>query len=93
MILVKPCKSIIKACEEQKIFVVMYILWYSVRNKEWIGWFLLNFFQQFPVKVLTVALLIILIVYFIRKFIKLFFDKTSFLDENEKRRRCIFLIR
>ncbi|MGR9522372.1 hypothetical protein ACSS31_00760 [Priestia megaterium] len=45
-----------------------------------------EFFQQFPVKVLTVALLIILIVYFIRKFIKLFFDKTSFLDENEKRR-------
>ncbi|KNH24038.1 mechanosensitive ion channel protein MscS [Priestia megaterium] len=43
-----------------------------------------EFFQQFPVKVLTVALLIILIVYFIRKFIKLFFDKTSFLDEKRE---------
>lgn len=43
-----------------------------------------EFFQQFPVKVLTVGLLIVLIVYFIRKFIKLFFDKTSFLDEKRE---------
>jgi small-conductance mechanosensitive channel len=43
-----------------------------------------EFSQQFPVKVLTVALLIILIVYFIRKFIKIFFDKTSFLDEKRE---------
>jgi moderate conductance mechanosensitive channel len=34
-----------------------------------------------PVEVLMVALLIILMVYLIRKSIKLFFDKTSFLDE------------
>lgn len=37
--------------------------------------------EQFkPVEFLTVALLIILIVYLIRKSIQLFFDKTSFLD-------------
>ncbi|MGF9858502.1 mechanosensitive ion channel family protein [Priestia endophytica] len=46
--------------------------------------FFSGLFQQFPVKVLTVALLIILIVYFIRKSIKLFFDKTSFLDEKRE---------
>ncbi|WP_409304923.1 mechanosensitive ion channel family protein [Peribacillus sp. SCS-155] len=41
-------------------------------------------FQQFPVKILTVALLIIFTVYLIRKSIKLFFDKTSFLDEKRE---------
>ncbi|KKK36117.1 mechanosensitive ion channel protein MscS [Mesobacillus campisalis] len=46
--------------------------------------FFFELFQQLPVKILTVALLIILIVYFIRKSIKLFFDKTSFLDEKRE---------
>ncbi|WP_160718645.1 mechanosensitive ion channel family protein [Bacillus sp. USDA818B3_A] len=44
----------------------------------------LKLFQQFPVKVLAVALLIIITVYLIRKSIKLFFDKTSFLDEKRE---------
>jgi small-conductance mechanosensitive channel len=46
--------------------------------------FFSGLFQQFPVKILTVALLIILVIYFIRKSIKLFFDKTSFLDEKRE---------
>ena len=47
--------------------------------------FLLGKFQQLPVvEILTVALLIILTVYLIRKSIKLFFDKTSFLDEKRE---------
>ena len=40
--------------------------------------------EQLPVKILLVALLIILIVYLIRKSIKLFFDKTSILDEKRE---------
>ncbi|MDM5198970.1 hypothetical protein QUF79_13160 [Fictibacillus enclensis] len=47
--------------------------------------FFFGLFQQLPVKILTVALLIILMVYFIRKSIKLFFDKTSFLDEKREK--------
>lgn len=43
--------------------------------------FILELFQRLPVKITTVALLIILTVYLTRKTIKLFFDKTSFLDE------------
>jgi small-conductance mechanosensitive channel len=47
--------------------------------------FFLEKFQQLPVvEILTVALLIILTVYLIRKSIKLFFDKTSFLDEKRE---------
>ncbi len=46
--------------------------------------FNLDLFQQLPVKILTVAVLIILTAYFIRKSIQLFFDKTSFLDENRE---------
>jgi moderate conductance mechanosensitive channel len=46
--------------------------------------FFLGLFQRFPVKVLTVALLIIITVYLIRKSIKLFFDKTSFMDEKRE---------
>ena len=47
--------------------------------------FFLGKFQQLPVvDILTVALLIILTVYLIRKSIKLFFDKTSFLDEKRE---------
>ena len=47
--------------------------------------FFLGMFQQLPVvEILTVALLIILTVYLIRKSIKLFFDKTSFLDEKRE---------
>lgn len=42
--------------------------------------FFLGLYDLYPVKILTVALLIILTVYLIRKSIKLFFDKTSFLD-------------
>lgn len=42
--------------------------------------FFLGLFDKEPVKILTVALLIILSVYLVRKSIKLFFDKTSFLD-------------
>ncbi|WP_077212460.1 mechanosensitive ion channel family protein [Bacillus dakarensis] len=41
-------------------------------------------FQQVPVKILMVALLIILTVYLIRKSIRLFFDKTSFLDDRRE---------
>jgi moderate conductance mechanosensitive channel len=44
----------------------------------------LELFKQLPVKILTVALLIILTVYLIRKSIKLFFDKTSLLDEKRE---------
>lgn len=47
--------------------------------------FFFGLFQQLPVKILTVALLIIIMVYFIRKSIKLFFDKTSFLDEKREK--------
>lgn len=46
--------------------------------------FNLDLFQQLPVKILTVAVLIIVTAYFIRKSIQLFFDKTSFLDENRE---------
>ncbi|MDM5317165.1 hypothetical protein QUF49_14245 [Fictibacillus sp. b24] len=46
--------------------------------------FNLEIFQQLPVKILTVAVLIILTAYFIRKSIQLFFEKTSFLDENRE---------
>lgn len=46
--------------------------------------FVLGLFQELPVKILTVALLIILTVYLIRKSIKLFFDKTSILDEKRE---------
>jgi moderate conductance mechanosensitive channel len=47
--------------------------------------FFLEKFQQLPVvEISTVALLIILTVYLIRKSIKLFFDKTSFLDEKRE---------
>ncbi len=46
--------------------------------------FSLELFEKLPVKILIVALLIILTVYLIRKSIKLFFDKTSFLDEKRE---------
>ncbi len=46
--------------------------------------FILELFQKLPVKILTVALLIILIIYLIRKSIKIFFDKTSILDEKRE---------
>lgn len=46
--------------------------------------FFLGLFQQLPVKILAVALLIIFTVYLIRKSIKLFFDKTSILDEKRE---------
>lgn len=46
--------------------------------------FFLELFQQLPVKIITVALLIIFTIYLIRKSIKLFFDKTSFLDEKRE---------
>jgi moderate conductance mechanosensitive channel len=46
--------------------------------------FFLEMFQKLPVEILMVALLIILTVYLIRKSIKLFFDKTSFLDEKRE---------
>jgi moderate conductance mechanosensitive channel len=46
--------------------------------------FFLELFKQLPVKILTVALLIILTVYLIRKSIKVFFDKTSLLDEKRE---------
>ncbi|QGQ44851.1 mechanosensitive ion channel family protein [Metabacillus sediminilitoris] len=44
----------------------------------------LGLFKQLPVQILTVALLIIITVYLIRKSIKLFFDKTSILDEKRE---------
>ena len=46
--------------------------------------FLGKFKQLSIVEILSVALLIILTVYLIRKSIKLFFDKTSFLDEKRE---------
>jgi moderate conductance mechanosensitive channel len=46
--------------------------------------FFLGMFEQLPVRILAVALLIIFTVYLIRKSIKLFFDKTSFLDEKRE---------
>ncbi|WP_338472496.1 mechanosensitive ion channel [Niallia sp. XMNu-256] len=46
--------------------------------------FFSEMFQELPLKILTVALLILLTVYLIRKSIKIFFDKTSFLDENRE---------
>ncbi|WP_432360421.1 mechanosensitive ion channel family protein [Sporosarcina sp. UB5] len=46
--------------------------------------FYMDLFQQVPVKIVTVALLILLTVYLTRKSIKLFFDKTSFLDETRE---------
>lgn len=44
----------------------------------------LGLFKQLPVQILTVALLIIITIYLIRKSIKLFFDKTSILDEKRE---------
>jgi len=44
----------------------------------------LELFDQLPVRILTAALLIIFTVYLIRKSIKLFFDKTSLLDEKRE---------
>lgn len=46
--------------------------------------FILELFEKFPVRLTVVALLIILTVFLIRKFIKIFFDKTSFLDEKRE---------
>src|SRR3954465_13480634 len=47
--------------------------------------FFLGKFKQLPVvEILSVALLIILTVYLFRKSIKLFFDKTSILDEKRE---------
>ncbi|WP_338368256.1 hypothetical protein [Enterococcus faecium] len=46
--------------------------------------FFLALYDRLPVGILTVALLIIRTVYLIRKSIKLFFDKTSFLDEKRE---------
>lgn len=40
-----------------------------------------EFFQQLPVKITIVALLLILTAYLIRKAIKIFFDKTNFIDK------------
>ena len=45
----------------------------------------LGMFQQLHINILTAALLIIITVYLIRKSIKLFFDKTSILDEKRER--------
>ncbi|MGG3928210.1 mechanosensitive ion channel domain-containing protein [Metabacillus fastidiosus] len=46
--------------------------------------FFLGLFPQLALKILTVALLIILTTYLIRKSIKLFFDKTNILDEKRE---------
>ncbi|MED4531369.1 mechanosensitive ion channel family protein [Metabacillus fastidiosus] len=46
--------------------------------------FFLGLFPQLTLKILTVALLIILTTYLIRKSIKLFFDKTNILDEKRE---------
>ncbi|WP_121614133.1 mechanosensitive ion channel family protein [Mesobacillus foraminis] len=46
--------------------------------------FFLRLYDWLPVKILTVALLILITIYLIRKSIKLFFDKTSFLDEKRE---------
>lgn len=70
-----------------RFFPLSVFLWYSV-EKVGVDWmFFLGKLQQLPVKILTiltVALLIILMVYLIRKSVKLFFDKTSILDEKRE---------
>ena len=45
----------------------------------------LGMFQQLHINILTAALLIIITVFLIRKSIKLFFDKTSILDEKREK--------
>jgi moderate conductance mechanosensitive channel len=64
----------------KEVFLLIPFLWYSVIRVGVDRMFFLGLFNKEPVKILTVALLIILTVYLIRKSIKLFFDKTSFLD-------------
>ncbi|MBU8878223.1 mechanosensitive ion channel [Bacillus sp. FJAT-29790] len=46
--------------------------------------FFSGMFQQLPIKIITVAVLIILTVYLIRKSINLFFAKTNILDEKRE---------
>jgi moderate conductance mechanosensitive channel len=59
-------------------------LWYKVKKWELIDLFFLGLLEQLPVKILLVGLLIILTVYLVRKSLKLFFDKTSFLDKQRE---------
>lgn len=46
--------------------------------------FNLEWFNKLPVKILIVAFVIVITAYFIRKSVRIFFDKTSFLDENRE---------
>ena len=57
---------------------------YGILKKVGVDNMFLELFEQLPVRIFTVALLIIFTVYLIRKSIKLFFDKTSILDEKRE---------
>ena len=68
-----------------RFFSLSAFLWYSVTKVGVYRMFFLGKFKELPViEILTVALLVILTVYLIRKSIKLFFDKTSILDEKRE---------
>ena len=72
-------------CKKGRFFSLSAFLWYSVTKVGVDRMFSLEKFKQLPViEILTVALLIILTVTLIRKSIKLFFDKTSILDEKRE---------
>ena len=72
-------------CKKGRFFSLSAFLWYSVTKVGVYRMFFLGKFKELPViEILTVALLIILTVYLIRKSIKLFFDKTSILDEKRE---------
>ena len=72
-------------CKKERFFSLSAFLWYSVKKVGVDRMFFLGKFKQLPViEILTVALLIIITVTLIRKSIKLFFDKTSILDEKRE---------
>lgn len=67
-----------------RFFSLSVFVWYSVKKVGVDRMFFLGLFPQLALKILTVALLIILMTYLMRKSIKLFFDKTSILDEKRE---------
>ena len=72
-------------CKKGRFFSLSAFLWYSVTKVGVYRMFFLGKFKELSViEILTVALLVILTVYLIRKSIKLFFDKTSILDEKRE---------
>ena len=72
-------------CKKGRFFSLSAFLWYSLTKVGVYRMFFLGKFKELPViEILTVALLIIITVTLIRKSIKLFFDKTSILDEKRE---------